>query len=157
MPVSGMNMSEGPLNPTEAKTAGDLWIVVNVLDVVVVNKPVPQRPAKGSPDNRCEENADEADDYAVTVSAGGVRRSCAARRSFFPPLQVFGVQCRKALSRTMLVPFLVYVSIEAITALYTYLNRKTSLNIAMRDRAFRKLFPGTMRQEFRVVDTSPKI
>ena len=50
MPVVGMHMSEGPLNPVEGEAVRDPWILVDVVIVVVVDELVPEGLAEDGPD-----------------------------------------------------------------------------------------------------------
>ena len=62
VPVSRVNMGEGPLNTAWGETVDDSWIGVNVRTIVVVHELVVQRLAECDPDNAGEQNADDAAD-----------------------------------------------------------------------------------------------
>jgi len=57
MPVHGMDVSEGPDNPAEAKTAGYSGVFIDVARIIIVNEIVPQCLTKNDPGKRCETNA----------------------------------------------------------------------------------------------------
>src|SRR5205085_8425742 len=88
MPVVGMHMGEGPLNPVNGETIRDPWIFVNVLIVVVVDELVPKGLAEDDPDNSRQENTDYANDDPLTGSADRGLRSCAAFRKTFPSYRI---------------------------------------------------------------------
>ena len=60
MPVAGVNVGKSPADAIEAQPTGYIWIFVNVIVVVEVNEVVPKSLAKGDPDERYKENADNA-------------------------------------------------------------------------------------------------
>ena len=84
MPVTGMHMSEGPLDPVKSKTASYPWILIDVLMIIVIDELVAKRLAEDDRYNCYEKNADPSGLGILTVNLRNRTRNCDAPRSFFP-------------------------------------------------------------------------
>jgi hypothetical protein len=82
VPVSSMRVGESPLDPRERETGDYYGIIVNIVAVVVIYEPVPERPIEGDQNNRYNNNGDNAGDQAFVLSARSETRNCA------PPLSL---------------------------------------------------------------------
>jgi hypothetical protein len=78
VPVSSMRVGESPLDSRERETGDYYGIIVNIVAVVVIYEPVPERLTEDDPHNRCKNNGDNAGDQAVVLSARSETRNCAS-------------------------------------------------------------------------------
>src|SRR5215831_11848654 len=79
MPVSRMDVSEGPLNACKGKTTRDLRIYVNIFLVIVIDESVAKGPSKNNPDDYYEEKTNNTGGNwfisSWNLSSGGVFRN----------------------------------------------------------------------------------
>lgn len=93
VPVSSKRVGESPLDPAERETGGYCGIIVNIHAVIVIYEPVPEHLTEDDPHNRRKNNADNAGDQALVLSARNGTRNCApllsALRRLLHLLRVF--------------------------------------------------------------------